>query len=177
LILTAVPLCLLPMVMPGNLVFNATLAISIIWIERHDLKRFRRDIAIITLASIAGGCFYFTIWEQFKSTMSNTTGWDSGPEVLAHLLLVVALFVIPLVISVVWAAKSSAEKPVESPVPVTVRTFLKSFLITAIVLITTVILVKAPFPRTMLVFAGPFAALSMLLYRRDLLKDKNCFYK
>ncbi len=176
-------LLLLPLAMPGNILFAAAILLYLFaetWFATRSLQPAIFTVIPGALGSLLGGGYYLTLWPAFVAASKEAGGWDSSWKVLfAVLLAILAHLGAFLLFAVFLRATSKKDSKItdnqqlikdedEQAVNGGQALLLIASCVTVILLSLLAFAVKgqAPFPRVYLTFLPPLTYAALLLSTR-----------
>lgn len=167
----ALPAVLLPVVIPSNLLLNASLLafLFLVFWRRGELGSQFSTLIICGLAAGAGMLVYVPIWEKFLNVAQQTAGWQSGWLVVAHwgvaLLVHAGLFVLVRLALERRQRPDTEDTGREDPLVAT----LPWLLLCCLVPLVLVGLIRAPYPRSFLAYLAPLTFCALIGLRRSII--------
>lgn len=157
---------LLPIVVPSNLMLNASLFVflNLVCVQNGMWRRRLPLLVMLGVASVAGMIVYQPIWPQFRSVMTNTGGWSSGVDVVLHWGLALLSHVLLFIVSCLWMRRSPGI-PDHVDKYSDLRRTLPLLALCCIVPIISVALWRAPFPRAFIAYLVPFTFCALFFLR------------
>lgn len=160
---------LLPLTIPSNVLIIPALAIAI-WLSCSSIKERLAKCAPCLISTAIGGCYYFTIWEQFVKASKEPGGWHSAWLVLGNLLLAFTAHALVLIVAYVfYRFRKQAKTEANSETPdstIKLKKWPYAIALTSLLTIAAILLVSrsghAPYPRVFLVFL-PLGTIAVLL--------------
>ena len=176
-------LLLLPLAMPGNILFSAALLLYLFvetWFATRALQQAIFTVIPGALGSLLGGGYYLTLWPAFVAASKEAGGWDSSWKVLfAVLLAILAHLGAFLLFAVFLRATQKKDSQItdnqqltkeddEAAANVGQALLLIASCVAVILLSLIAFAVKgqAPFPRVYLTFLPPLTYAALLLSTR-----------
>ncbi|MBO4345821.1 MAG: hypothetical protein J5833_08690 [Victivallales bacterium] len=154
---------LLPLTIPSNALVVPVIAL-VIFLCSDKMCKGMLLAAVPVIGGIIGGCYYFTIWEQFIEASKEPGGWPSAWAVAQHLAVAFIVHAGIVISCIPFGRKAQADaRPRLRRLP-------------PIVLAATVVVIgatllfahkgQAPYPRVFLVFL-PVTTLAVLFAAKD----------